>query len=223
MNARDLATLDAAVERDLERPTVSRASSRLEVDARHAEEEAERAIEEERRRALERAGGFLLGRVADQRGRTLEVISANGYVIVKAPSILTLGVVFVVDHHQAAGLADALERGAGGVPALDGFLQVEREPTGLLHPRCRDRQPERRHPRSDERGRGRSTGRGTQAGRTSDTHETPGGQPRSRRLASTSRTRPRLNITVNTLDTSASAWRALRGRLPVPITCCARG
>ena len=125
MRAADLATLDAQVERDLERPEVSRATSRLEYDARHAQEHAQEAAVEERRRVLERAGGWLLGRVGDQRGRMLDLIDAEGRVWIKGQSTLTPGIITVLDPGPAQGLADALERGHGRVPTATGrFLQV---------------------------------------------------------------------------------------------------
>lgn len=132
MNRTQLAELDADVERSIERPEVSRSAVRLEQDERLAEQEAERAIQEERRRALDRAGAWLIGRVADQRGRVLEVISAEGRVWVKGQSTLTPGIITVLDPGPAQGLADALERGHGRVPTATGrFLQVVTIATGF--------------------------------------------------------------------------------------------
>lgn len=51
----------------------------------------------------------------------------------KGPSVLTPGIVTVLDPEPAQGLADARERGAGRVPTAAGrWLQVERVATGLL-------------------------------------------------------------------------------------------
>jgi hypothetical protein len=134
MNAAQLDALDAEVEAaERTNPNPSRATIELEHDTRDAEEAADRARDEaDRKLLIERAGGWLLGRVADQRGRVLDLILADGHVYVKGQSTLTPGIVTILDPYQAQGLADALERGAGRVPTAGGrWLQVVAVATGL--------------------------------------------------------------------------------------------
>lgn len=118
------------------RPCLLGGHERSANDERLAREQADRAEYESRRRVLKAAGAFLLGRIADQPGRMLDLVLAHtdqgSNVFVKGQSTLSPGIITLVDVDQAHGLADALERGQGRVPTATGrFLQVHTIATGL--------------------------------------------------------------------------------------------